>query len=114
MIYQETPKESHHLLEDWFKKVITYDLSIEESSYIALENGTYEIIATIKSKRFETLSNGEIIEVGIKDLKNSIKTPIARQPPIQIFCLTKLMAEEIYVVSSKISLRSKPLSLKIF
>ena len=67
MIYQETPKESHHLLEDWFKKVITYDLSIEESSYIALENGTYEIIATIKSKRFETLSNGEIIEVGINE-----------------------------------------------
>jgi HAE1 family hydrophobic/amphiphilic exporter-1 len=28
----------------------------------------------------------KIIEVGIKDLKNSIKIPIAKQPPIQIFC----------------------------
>ena len=55
-----------------------------------------------------------IIPVGINDLKNKIRMLIAKHPPIQIFCFTKLMADEIYVVSSKITLRSKPLSFKLF
>lgn len=67
MIYEVTPKEYHHLIDDWFKKVITYDLSMEKSSYIALENGTYEITATIKAKRFESIANGEIVPIGINE-----------------------------------------------
>lgn len=40
---------------------------MEKSSYIALENGTYEITATIKAKRFESIANGEIIPIGINE-----------------------------------------------
>ena len=32
-LYMVTPQEYHVLIDDWFKKVITYDLSIEDSSY---------------------------------------------------------------------------------
>ena len=46
---------------------ISYNLSIEDSSYRELENGTYEITTTVKSKRFETIGNGEIIQRGINE-----------------------------------------------
>ena len=49
------------------KKLITYDLGIEESSYKALANGTYEITVNLKSKRFETLDNGETKEISIDE-----------------------------------------------
>ena len=67
LVYNVTPKEHHHLIDDWFKKIITYHLSIEESSYEELENGTYEITATVKSRRFETIGKGEIIQIGINE-----------------------------------------------
>jgi|TARA_R100000479_G_scaffold70100_3_gene33741 hypothetical protein len=67
LVYNVTPKEQHHLIDDWFKKIITYDLSIEESSYVALENGTYEITATVNAKRFETISDGKTVQIEINE-----------------------------------------------
>lgn len=67
LVYNVTPKKQHHLINDWFKKVVTYDLSIKESSYVELENGTYEVKAIIKAKRFETINNGEIVPIGINE-----------------------------------------------
>lgn len=66
-IYKVTPQEQHVLIDDWFKKVITYDLGIEESSYKELANGTYEVTVTVKSKRFENLNNGEIKQITIDE-----------------------------------------------
>ena len=66
-IYKVTPIEQHTLVNDWFKKVITYDLGIEESSYKELANGTYEVTVKVKSKRFETLKNGEIKQIAIDE-----------------------------------------------
>jgi hypothetical protein len=66
-IYKVTPKEYHTLIDDWFKKVITYDLGIEESSYTVLANGTYEILVKVKAKRFETMANEEIKEIAINE-----------------------------------------------
>ena len=51
-----------------------------------------------------------MIAVGTIDLKNKIRIPIAKHPPIQIFCLTRFIAEAIYFVSSKITLSSRFLS----
>jgi len=66
-IYKVTPKEYHALVDDWFKKVITYDLGIEKSSYKELANGTYEISVKVKAKRFETLDSGEIKQISINE-----------------------------------------------
>ena len=55
-----------------------------------------------------------IIVVGKIERRKNNKTPIAKLPPIHMFCLTRFIAEEIYLVSEKITLRSKPLSLRIF
>lgn len=66
-IYKVTPQEYHLLIDDWFKKVITYDLGIEESSYKELANGTFEISVKVKAKRFETMDNGEIKQIAINE-----------------------------------------------
>jgi len=66
-IYKVTPTEEHRLVDDWFKRVITYDLGIEESTYKELTNGSYEVAVKVKSKRFETLDNGEIKQISINE-----------------------------------------------
>ncbi|MGB1308772.1 MAG: hypothetical protein ACPG6B_07665, partial [Oceanihabitans sp.] len=50
-----------------FKKVITYDLRIEDSSYKLLSDGTYEVSVTVKSKRFSTAETGEMIPTTINE-----------------------------------------------
>ncbi|WAC02468.1 M1 family aminopeptidase [Lacinutrix neustonica] len=66
-IYNISPQEHHKLIDDWFKKVITYDLSIEDSVYKALENGTFEVTVKLKAKRFESLYSGEIKQISINE-----------------------------------------------
>ena len=67
-IYKNTPIEQHELVNDWFKKVITYDLDIQEnSSYVALNNGTFEVTIQVKAKRFETLNNGNVQAIKIDE-----------------------------------------------
>ncbi|RKE95376.1 ABC transporter permease/M1 family aminopeptidase [Ichthyenterobacterium magnum] len=66
-IYKVTPQEQHVLIDDWFKKVITYDLGIEDGFYKALDNGTYEVTVKIKAKRFETLISGETRQITINE-----------------------------------------------
>ncbi|PTM01779.1 MAG: hypothetical protein DA407_15675, partial [Bacteroidetes bacterium] len=66
-LYKVTPADQHILIDDWFKKVITYDLSAEDSSYKALENGTFEVTVKVKAKRFETLKSGEIKQISINE-----------------------------------------------
>jgi ABC-2 type transport system permease protein len=59
--------EHKKLIDDWFKQVITYDLSITDQSYTKLENGRYEVKATVKASRTLFLANGEIEEIGIDE-----------------------------------------------
>lgn len=66
-IYKVSPREHHKLINDWFKRVITYDLGITQSSYKELENGTYEVTVQIKAKRLETLASGEIKGIAINE-----------------------------------------------
>jgi hypothetical protein len=67
-LYKVTPKEHHKLINDWFKKVITYDLEIdEESSYKELSNGTFEVTVKVKAKRFRTLSTGRVEQISIDE-----------------------------------------------
>jgi len=66
-IYKVTPYEYHTLIDDWFKKIITYDLEIDDSSYLELADGTYEVSVNIKAKRFETNTAGEIEQIAINE-----------------------------------------------
>ena len=53
--YKVTPDEHHVLIDDWFKRVITYDLSVESSSYKKLSTGQFEIELEISAQRFEQI-----------------------------------------------------------
>lgn len=66
-MYKVTPTAYHVLVNDWFKKVITYDLGIENATTKTLPNGTFEVTIQVKAKRFETLNNGEIKEISINE-----------------------------------------------
>ncbi len=66
-LYNLTPPEQHVLIDDWFKRVITYDLSVENTEYKQLENGQYEISLKLQSKRFETLADGSLKEIQINE-----------------------------------------------
>ncbi|MBI9059965.1 MAG: hypothetical protein JEZ01_19525 [Labilibaculum sp.] len=66
-LYQHTPTEQHVLIDDWFKRVITYDLSVENAKYRELENGKYEINFKLQSKRFETQADGSLKEIQINE-----------------------------------------------
>ncbi len=66
-LYAASPAKYHGLVDDWLKKVITYDLGIKESSYTALADGTFEVTVKVKAKRFETVASGETQEIGINE-----------------------------------------------
>ena len=66
-----------------------------EITFIDLPNAA---IAT-KAATTEIGMDSPIITVALQDLKNKIRMKIAREPPIQIFCLTSSIAESIYIVS---------------
>jgi len=55
------------LVGDWFKKIITYDLGIEESSYTALADSTFEVSIKVNAKRIEMLSHGETQQISIDE-----------------------------------------------
>lgn len=66
-IYKVTPKAHHTLVDDWFKKVITYNLEIEDAICRDLKNGTYEVLVNINAKRFKTLNTGKIKQIPINE-----------------------------------------------
>jgi len=66
-LYQVTPSTQHALIDDWFKRVITYDLSVENRKYKQLKNGKFEISLQVLSKRFETQSDGSSKAISINE-----------------------------------------------
>ncbi|WP_299158543.1 M1 family aminopeptidase [uncultured Tenacibaculum sp.] len=95
-LYKVTPQEHHKLIDDWFKKVITYDLGIEESSYKELANGTYEVTVKVKSKRLKTMNTGEIKQISINE---PIKIGVFTKHPSMV----KDDSSVLYYQSSKIN-----------
>ncbi|WP_020529066.1 M1 family aminopeptidase [Flexithrix dorotheae] len=65
-IYKTTSPADHDLINDWFKRVITYRLKIENVAIQALGNQRYEVKFTVFAKRFE-VENGEEKEIPINE-----------------------------------------------
>ncbi len=58
-LYKVVPEKHHGLIDDWMKRVITYDLSIDAVSCESLPNGRYEISLNVNAQRLLTLASGE-------------------------------------------------------
>jgi aminopeptidase N len=90
-LYLVTPKENHILIDDWIKRVITYDLSINKATYKKLSENKYEIKATISAQRYQTTKSGKEEKISINELitigvfnKSSNKTKISYLKPYLI------------------------------
>ncbi len=69
-LYLVTPKGNHTLIDDWLKRVITYDLSVKTATYKKLKNNSYEIKVQISAQRYQTNKNGKEDKISINELIN--------------------------------------------
>ncbi|CAL2093075.1 M1 family aminopeptidase [Tenacibaculum sp. 190524A02b] len=65
--YQITPKEYHHLIDDWFQKIIRYDLKINYSKTEKLADTSYQTTLNVSVKRFEIFSDSSEEETTINE-----------------------------------------------
>lgn len=65
--YKVTPKQHHQLIDDWFKRVITYNLSVKNATVTVLKNGKYKVDIEVTAHRFNTLKNGESEPISINE-----------------------------------------------
>lgn len=89
--YKVTPSEYHVLIDDWFKRIITYDLRLESSSYKKLENGQFEIELEINAQKLEHI-DGIASEI---DLNEPIPVGLLAQHP------SRAIDEEIIYLEAK-------------
>ncbi|MTI87517.1 MAG: hypothetical protein FH748_06065 [Balneolaceae bacterium] len=74
-LYAVTPEKHHTLIDDWFKKIITYDLSVNEVDYTQRADGSYDITLTIEAKKFESV--------------DGIESPVLMDEPVPIGLFTE-------------------------
>ncbi len=66
-LYKVSSPEDHLLIDDWMKRIITYDLKIEDTNIKKISGDKYEITVSIFAKRFETQKTGEAIPIEINE-----------------------------------------------
>ncbi|WP_191859544.1 ABC transporter permease/M1 family aminopeptidase [Hanstruepera ponticola] len=67
-IYKVAPQEYHDLIDDWFKRVITYDLKIETASVTKKQSSNqFEVVIDVSSERFETNKDGSETKIDINE-----------------------------------------------
>ncbi|MEH0157273.1 M1 family aminopeptidase [Limibacter armeniacum] len=66
-VYQVCPKAYHQLVDDWFKRVITYDLSIQQAEVLPLTNGQFQIDFQLNAQRFEMNKSGDQKEITLDE-----------------------------------------------
>ncbi|SEB45123.1 ABC-type transport system involved in multi-copper enzyme maturation, permease component [Tenacibaculum sp. MAR_2009_124] len=66
-MYATTPEKYHKLIDDWFKRIITYDLTIEKVESKKLKSNEFETTLIIKAKRFEEQVGGNMLEIDIDE-----------------------------------------------
>lgn len=77
-LYHVSPQQHHQLINDWLKRVITYDLKIAETKVHRLPDGRFSVDVNIEAVRREMLDNGSTVEIGIDE---PIKIGIFRRHP---------------------------------
>ncbi len=65
-LYKIIP-EHRKLIDNWFKEVILYDLSVEKQSYTELDNGKYKVNVTVNAKRSKMLADGSTTDIAIDE-----------------------------------------------
>ncbi len=80
-LYLVSPTKYHSLIDDWMKRIITYDLKIEDTNVQKINEHKYEITASIFAKRFETQKDGE---ANLIEINEPIQVGVFNQHPKNI------------------------------
>ncbi|MGN8224153.1 M1 family aminopeptidase [Gracilimonas sp. BCB1] len=80
-LYSVISEQHQELINDWFKKIITYDLSIADADYTKLPEGGYEVTFTVDASKFESM--------------NGIDSPIHMNEPVTIGYFTTHPSEAL-------------------
>ncbi len=99
-LYDVTPLKYHVLIDDWFKRVITYDLAIDRGEFKQLKNGKFEVKIKLKAKRFNTLNSGEIEETSINE---PIKIGVFNSHPSKIKSNDQILYYQSFIVNKETS-----------
>ena len=51
--YQVSPRKYHVLIDDWFKRIISYDLKINDSELKKIASNKYKVSLNLETKRFQ-------------------------------------------------------------
>ncbi len=108
--YKRSPKKHHALIDDWLKKVITYDLKINNTSYKKLSNGQFEITLDISAKRYEQNDQGAAIAI---DINEPIQIGLFKKHPRTITPQDEILYLKVHQVNKekmtfKIIVNEKP------
>ncbi len=66
-LYKVSALEDHRLIDDWLKRVITYDLKIIKTNIQKQNDGRYKIVLTVSAKRFEKQLDGDVRSIPIDE-----------------------------------------------
>ncbi|MEM7375126.1 MAG: M1 family aminopeptidase [Bacteroidota bacterium] len=66
-LYHISPPAYHSLIDDWLKRVMTYELAVKDVQINLLDDGTYEISASIEAHRSEMQENGAMRQIPINE-----------------------------------------------
>lgn len=80
------------LIQDWFEKVIHYDIKIETVKINPLPDGDFEIKLTYEAKKLETLTDGSIREI---EMNEPITVSLLQNHPRKIRSDEELIQSEI-------------------
>ncbi len=64
--YRVAPPKYHVLIDDWLKRVITYDLQVKEVT-VNEQNGQYEVVLQLETQRFETNAAGRAEPIAMNE-----------------------------------------------
>ncbi|MCX2744136.1 M1 family aminopeptidase [Mangrovivirga sp. M17] len=66
-LYKITPDTYHELINDWFKRIVRYDLSIDNVDITKTDNGKFRVAIKIKSDRYQLNGSGEEIKIDLNE-----------------------------------------------
>jgi len=87
------------LIQDWFEKVIHYDIKIETAKINPLPDGDFEIKLTYEAKKLETLTDGSLREI---EMNEPITVSLLQNHPRKIHSDEELIRSELFQIKDGI------------
>lgn len=67
ILKSHSPDSSHNMIDEWFKKIIVYDLAVNSTQTKQLANGDYQVTIDIDIERLEINAHGKEVSTTINN-----------------------------------------------